>query len=285
MFAREWYLGLPVALALACSRSPAPEPTPAPTPSPGAPGASSQTAPAVDAAPAASARPGPPITDTLETSAGSVRIMPIEHGTLALELDETTIVVDPWSQATAGWLPKADLVLLTDIHPDHFDPAAIESVRKEGTRFVAPKAVVAKFPQAKPLANGQESTELGIQIRAVPMYNLKRGPEPGKLYHDKGRGNGYVLTIGDKRIYLSGDTECTPEMRALKDIDLAFISMNLPYTMPPEEAAECVKAFKPKLVIPYHYRGSDLSLFSRALSGVEGVELRIREFYPQARKH
>jgi len=111
------------------------------------------------------------------------------------------------------------------------------------------------------------------------MYNEKRGPEPGKRFHDKGRGNGYLLGFGDKTVYVSGDTECTPEMKALKKVDVAFVCMNLPFTMPPEEAAECVKAFKPRIVIPFHYRGSDLQKFERALAGTDGVEVRIRNFY------
>jgi L-ascorbate metabolism protein UlaG (beta-lactamase superfamily) len=173
-------------------------------------------------------------------------------------------------------------VLITDIHPDHFDPAGIDAVRKAETIFVAPKVVAEKLPEAKVLDNGQERTELGIKIRAVPMYNQKRGPEPGKLFHDKSRGNGYVLGIGDKQLYLSGDTECTTEMRALTNIDFAFVCMNLPYTMPPDEAAECVKAFKPKIVVPYHYRGSDLGVFYKALEGTTGVEVRKRDFYAGA---
>ena len=111
-------------------------------------------------------------------------------------------------------------------------------------------------------------------IEAIPAYNLKRGPAPGKLFHDKGRGNGYVLTYGGKRFYFSGDTEGVPEMRALKNIDVAFVCMNLPYTMPPEEAADAVKAFHPKVVIPYHYRGSDLTVFQKALEGT-GIEVRV----------
>ena len=117
------------------------------------------------------------------------------------------------------------------------------------------------------MANGDKKTIEGIEIEAVPMYNLKRGPSAGQLYHDKGRGNGYVLTLGGKRIYIAGDTEGVPEMRALKNIDVAFIPMNLPYTMPPAEAADAVKAFKPKIVYPYHYRGSDLKVFEDALKG------------------
>ena len=111
------------------------------------------------------------------------------------------------------------------------------------------------------------------------MYNLTRGPTPGKLFHDKGRGNGYLLGFGDKTLYFSGDTECTPAMKALKNVDVAFVCMNLPYTMPVEEAAECVKAFKPKVIIPFHYRGSDTNAFKQALAGTPGVEVRLRDFY------
>ena len=110
------------------------------------------------------------------------------------------------------------------------------------------------------------------------MYNLQRGPAAGQLFHDKGRGNGYIVTLGGKRIYIAGDTECTPEMKALKNIDVAFVPMNLPYTMPPSEAADCVKAFKPKIVYPYHYRGQNLDEFANALKGT-GIDVRIRDWY------
>jgi len=129
------------------------------------------------------------------------------------------------------------------------------------------------------LQNGQKKVVAGLQIEAVAMYNHKRGPSPGKLYHDKGRGNGYVVTLGDKRVYISGDTACISEMKALTDIDIAFVTMNLPYTMPPEEAAECVKAFKPRIVYPYHYRGSDLNVFTRALEAHPDIEVRLRDWY------
>ena len=115
---------------------------------------------------------------------------------------------------------------------------------------------------------------------AVPMYNLKRGPAAGQLYHDKGRGNGYELAVrGTSASTVSGDTECTPEMKALENIDVAFVCMNLPYTMPPREAAECVEAFKPKVLFPYHYRGSDLAELDKALAG-RGIDVRKREWYP-----
>lgn len=211
-----------------------------------------------------------------------MRVTPIWHGTVALSVGDMTIVVDPWSQAPAGRLPKADLVLLTDIHPDHLDTKALETVRKPDTIFIGPSAVAKSFPETRVLDNDQELTEHGIRIRAIPMYNTKRGPEPGKLFHDKGRGNGYVLSIGGTNVYLSGDTACTNEMRALQDIDLAFISMNLPYTMPPDEAAECIKAFRPAVVIPYHYRGSDLSVLEKSLAGLEDVQLRLMDFYAAA---
>jgi L-ascorbate metabolism protein UlaG (beta-lactamase superfamily) len=111
------------------------------------------------------------------------------------------------------------------------------------------------------------------------MYNKKRGPGGGKMFHDKGRGNGYVVTFGDKKVYLSGDTECIDEMKSLRDIDVAFVCMNLPYTMPPAEAAECIKAFKPRVVFPYHFRGSNLDELRSALADEKGIEVRVRSWY------
>lgn len=216
--------------------------------------------------------------DTLSTSAGDVTITPVRHGTVMLEIQGKTWWIDPWSQADLSSKPKADVILITDVHGDHMDPKAIEQISKPSTVIVAPAAVAKTVTSAKTLANGESMTVEGVKVEAVPMYNLKRGPEPGKLFHDKGRGNGYVLNIGDKRIYFSGDTAVTPEMKALKDIDVAFVCMNLPYTMPPEEAAEGVAAFQPKAVYPYHYRGSDLKVFEGALAG-KPIEVRLREWY------
>ena len=177
-------------------------------------------------------------------------------------------------------LPKADLILITDIHGDHMDPDSIKDVSKAETEIFAAAAVVQTVTTAKPIANGETKSWQGWTIEAIPAYNLKRGPAPGKFFHDKGRGNGYVLTYGGKRFYFSGDTEGIPEMRALKNIDVAFVCMNLPYTMPPDEAADAVKAFHPKVVIPYHYRGSDLSVFQKGLEGT-GIEVRLLEWYPK----
>jgi L-ascorbate metabolism protein UlaG (beta-lactamase superfamily) len=160
------------------------------------------------------------------------------------------------------------------------DTNTIRSVSKPTTEIWAPPAVVETVTTAKPISNGETKHWGDWTIEAVPMYNLKRGPAPGKLYHEKGRGNGYVLTYGGKRFYFSGDTENIPEMRALKDIDVAFVCMNLPYTMPPDEAAEAVKAFHPKIVIPYHYKGSDLTVFQKGLEGA-GIEVRLLDWYPK----
>ena len=151
-------------------------------------------------------------------------------------------------------------------------------MQKSGTEIFAPEAVAKTITNATVIDNGETKTALDGKIEAIPMYNLKRGPSEGKLYHDKGRGKGYVLTYGGKRFYISGDTEGTPEMKALKNIDVAFVCMNLPYTMPPDEAAEAVKAFKPKVVYPYHYRGSDLKVFESALAG-SGVQVKLLDWY------
>src|SRR5579864_6671197 len=219
-------------------------------------------------------------TQTFPTSSGPVKITPLHHASTLIEAGGKTIYLDPAKPAKFSGLPKADLILITDIHGDHMDPDSIKEISKPETEILAPPAVVQTVTTAKPIANGETKTWHDWTIEAIPAYNLKRGPEPGKLFHDKGRGNGYVLTYGGKRFYFSGDTERVPEMRALKNIDGAFVCMNLPYTMPPEEAADAVKAFHPKIVIPYHYRGSDLSVFKKALEGT-GIEVRLLEWYPK----
>lgn len=210
---------------------------------------------------------------------GDITITPIRHATFTIQAGSTVIFVDPWSQAPKlDSYPKADIILITDIHGDHMDPKAIEAVRGPGTQILAPAAVAKTVTDAVMINNG-ETKKLGdITVEAVPMYNVKRGPSEGKFFHDKGRGNGYVVTYKGKRLYIAGDTEGHAEMRALKNIDIAFIPMNLPYTMPPEEAAEAVRAFKPKIVYPYHYRDSDIKVFSKALEG-SGVEVKEGAWY------
>lgn len=208
---------------------------------------------------------------------GALTVQPLYHGTLALSANGSTWIVDPWSKAPLDGR-KADVVLLTDVHPDHLDPVAIDAVRTEGTVVVGPAAAAEKTHLDVVLANGESREVAGVKVTAVPMYNLTRGPEPGQRFHDNGRGNGYVLEIGGQRVYIAGDTECTPEMKALTGIDVAFVPMNLPYTMPPDEAAECVRAFAPKVVYPYHYAHSDLSVFTTKVG--DAAEVRLREWYP-----
>ena len=219
-------------------------------------------------------------SDSISAQGGEIRITPILHGSVQLEFGDTVIYVDPWSQGDYAGAPPADLILVTDVHGDHLDTEMIDKLSQESTEVVVAAAVAEKLGSGTVMANGDSQTIAGVSIEAVPMYNLERGPEAGKLYHEKGRGNGYIVTLGGKRIYLAGDTACTPEMKALTDIDVAFVPMNLPYTMPPEEAAECVATFKPKIVYPYHYRGSDLQVFSAGLEDVPEVEVRLREWYP-----
>ena len=219
-------------------------------------------------------------TQAFPTSAGPVKITPLTHASTLIEAGGKTIYLDPAKPVKFAGLPKADLILITDIHGDHMDPDSIKEVSKADTAIISSAAVAQTVTSAKPISNGESKTWGSFTIEAIAAYNLKRGPEPGKLFHDKGRGNGYVLTYGGKRFYFSGDTEGVPEMRALKNIDVAFVCMNLPYTMPPDEAADAVKAFHPKIVIPYHYRGSDLSVFQKALEGT-GIEVRLLEWYPK----
>jgi len=215
---------------------------------------------------------------SFSTSAGKVEITPIYHATAKITAGSDTIFIDPAKPAKVEG--KADLILLTDIHGDHMDAADVSALSKDGTVVIAPAAVAKTITQAKPLANGETTSWKKWKITAVPMYNINHNQPSGAPYHDKGRGNGYVLNYGGKNFYFAGDTEGTPEMRALKNIDVAFIPMNLPYTMTPAEAADAVKAFKPKVAIPYHYKGQDVQEFKKALEG-SGVEVRLLEWYPQ----
>ena len=219
-------------------------------------------------------------TQTFPTSAGPVKITPLYHASTLIEAGGKVIYLDPAKPAKLDGLPKADLILVTDIHGDHMDPDSIKAISKTDTEIFAAPAVVQTVTSGKPIANGETKIWGSWSIEAIPAYNMKRGPAEGKFFHDKGRGNGYVLTYGGKRFYFSGDTEGVPEMRALKSIDVAFVCMNLPYTMPPDEAADAVKAFHPKVVIPYHYRGSDLAVFKKGLEGT-GIEVRVLEWYPK----
>jgi L-ascorbate metabolism protein UlaG (beta-lactamase superfamily) len=216
-------------------------------------------------------------TETIKTKAGDLKITPVMHATMILEAGGQVVIVDP-AMGDLKTAPKADVILVTDIHDDHLSAYQINQLKKVGTTVIIPGAAASEVKDGVVMKNGEKKTIGAWTFEAIPMYNEKRGPAPGQLFHDKGRGNGYVITYGGTRIYIAGDTEGIPEMRALKNIDVAFIPMNLPYTMPPEEAADAVKAFKPKVVYPYHYMGADLKVFENALKGT-GIEVRTRDWY------
>jgi len=220
-------------------------------------------------------------TDVVQTSKGPLRITPLYHGSVMLEFGGKIIHVDPWSQADYSGIPQADLLLITHTHADHMDPGIIKTLRKESTIVVTSEAVndtlngCCGIPET--IRNGEKTTVFDIEIEAVPMYNLEFGPSPGKPWHHKGIGNGYILNFGTTRVYFSGDTECIPEMKALKQITIAFVAMNPPRTMPVTAAAACVSEFRPKIVYPYHYRGQNTQEFADALKKTPGIEVRLRK--------
>jgi L-ascorbate metabolism protein UlaG (beta-lactamase superfamily) len=219
-------------------------------------------------------------TQTFATSAGPVKITPIYHATAKITAGKDVIVIDPAPPAKLDGVGPADLILITDIHGDHMNADNVKALTKDGTVVIVPAAVIDTISRAKLIGNGDTTDWHKWKITAVPMYNIKHKQPNGQPFHDKGRGNGYVLNYGGKNFYFAGDTEGTPEMRALKNIDVAFIPMNLPYTMTPDEAADAVKAFHPKVAIPYHYKGQDINVFKKDLEG-SGVEVRLLDWYPQ----
>jgi L-ascorbate metabolism protein UlaG (beta-lactamase superfamily) len=219
-------------------------------------------------------------TQTFSTSAGPVKITPIYHATAKITAGKDVIVIDPAPPAKLDGVGLADLILITDIHGDHMNADDVKALSKDSTVVIAPAAVIDTIARAQLVGNGDSTDWHKWKITAVPMYNIKHKQPNGQPFHDKGRGNGYVLSYGGKNFYFAGDTEGTPEMRALKNIDVAFIPMNLPYTMTPDEAADAVKAFHPKVAIPYHYKGQDITVFKKDLAG-SGVEVRLLDWYPQ----
>jgi L-ascorbate metabolism protein UlaG (beta-lactamase superfamily) len=223
--------------------------------------------------------------DTLTTSTGDVAIHAIHHAALTLTFNGTTVLVDP---APLGQnvnldeftsLPAPALILVTHEHGDHFNVPILQAVSGSAT-IVAPQDVADKMPddlkaKTKVMKNGDTLEVAGIKIEAVPAYNTTADRTK---FHPQGRDNGYILAFGDKRVYIAGDTEDTPEMRALTNIDVAFLPMNLPYTMDIEHAADAVKAFKPKVVYPYHYGQSDVAQFKAKVG--DAADVRILDWYP-----
>lgn len=216
-------------------------------------------------------------TDILKTSQGDLEITFIGHGSLMFTFNGKVIHVDPFSSlAEYSKLPKADMLLITHEHRDHLDMKAIEAVRTDKTELVLTKTCAAKLKGGIIMENGDTKTVMGLKIEAVPAYNIVHMRSAGVPFHPKGIGNGYVITFGDKRVYVAGDTENIPEMKNLAKIDCAFLPMNLPYTMTPEMVADAAKAFKPGILYPYHYGDTDTSKLEQLMKDTRDVEIRIR---------
>jgi L-ascorbate metabolism protein UlaG (beta-lactamase superfamily) len=210
--------------------------------------------------------------DVFKTSGGELKITFIGHGTIMLTYGGKVIHADPVSMyADYAILPKADLILITHEHGDHLDMKAIAAVSKADTAIVVNPGSAKTVVNGTVMNNGDTKTISGISVEAVPAYNLE------KPFHPKGNGNGYVLTLGDKRIFIAGDTENVPEIKALKNIDIAFLPMNLPYTMTPEQVADVAKVMKPKVLYPYHFGNTVAAKVADLLKDEKGIEVRIRD--------
>jgi len=218
--------------------------------------------------------------DVIATSKGDVAVTFIGHASLMLEFSNLVIQVDPVAdEGDYSVFPKADIVLITHHHGDHFNAEALQMILKKDTRIFLTQQCPWTFSTGScvVMKNGDVQNASGITIEAFPAYNIKHMRSPGNPFHPKGEGNGYILTMGDKRIYIAGDTENTPEMKALHDIDIAFLPMNLPYTMTPEMVADAVRAFKPAILYPYHFGSTDTGALVKLLGDSSGTEVRIRD--------
>jgi len=217
-------------------------------------------------------------TDTIKTSAGPLKITFIGHASLIFEFKKMIIHIDPvGSYADYSKLPKADLILITHQHGDHLDPKAIELIKKDDTKLFCNEASLPTAVGGSVLKNGDATSFKGIKISAVPAYNIVNKRDNGEVFHPKGMGNGYVLTFGNVKVYVGGDTENVPEMKNLKGIDIAFLPMNLPYTMTPTMVAEAVKMFNPKILYPYHTGNTDVNELVKLLKDKKDCEVRIRK--------
>ena len=217
-------------------------------------------------------------SDIIKTSAGDLKITFIGHGSLMFTFGGKVIHVDPVSkEADYTKLPKADLILLTHQHGDHLDAKALDILRTGKTELVMTEICAQQVKGGLVMKNGEVKNVGGLKIEAVPAYNLVHMRSAGNPFHPEGDGNGYVITFGDKRVYVAGDTENIPEMKKLEKIDVAFLPMNLPYTMTPEMVADAAKAFKPKVLYPYHFGETDTSKLLALLKDSKEIEVRIRK--------
>ncbi|MCD6345782.1 MAG: MBL fold metallo-hydrolase [Bacteroidales bacterium] len=215
-------------------------------------------------------------TDVIETIGGDLAITFIGHSSLVFEFQGQVIHIDPWGRlADYSKQPKADLIVLTHEHADHFDINAIEACKKEGTKVLLTKACYKKLKYGQIMKNGDYYSFKGIPIEAVAAYNILSRRGNGQPYHPKGVGNGYIFSFGNKRVYVAGDTELIPEMDKFQKIDIAFLPMNIPYTMPPEMVAMVAEKLKPAILYPYHYGNTKTEKITRLLMG-SGIDVRIR---------
>jgi L-ascorbate metabolism protein UlaG (beta-lactamase superfamily) len=216
--------------------------------------------------------------DVIPTSAGDLTITFVGHGTLMLRHGGKVVHVDPVGrEADYSRMPKADLILITHEHGDHLDTGVVERLRKDGTQVLVSGSCEGRVPGAAVLQNGEAREVAGFRVEAVPAYNLVHTRAGGQPYHPRGNGNGYVITFADVRVYVAGDTENTPEMKALRNIDVAFLPMNLPYTMTPEMVVDATRSIRPRILYPYHFGQTDPQVLVRLLAGLEGTEVRVRD--------
>ncbi|HNY76911.1 MAG: MBL fold metallo-hydrolase [Sedimentisphaerales bacterium] len=216
--------------------------------------------------------------DVIKAEQGDLKITFIGHGTLMFTWQNKVIHVDPVTrEVDYTKLPKADLVLITHEHGDHLDPKALELIRRPQTKIVLTKICAEKIAGGLVMKNGDVRTVDGLKIEAVPAYNIVHKRPDGDPFHPKGNGNGYVVTFGKQRVYIAGDTENIPEMKDLKQIDIAFLPMNLPYTMTPEMVADAARVFAPKILYPYHYGQTDPNELVKLLADDKNIEVRIRK--------
>lgn len=220
-------------------------------------------------------------TDYFETTQGELAIQFVKHGSIFFEFDGKVIHVDPVARmGNYESYPKADLILITHHHGDHLDMNAIEMIKKENTKIVLTQKcheMSENLSDIIVMQNGDILNISQLEIEAVPAYNIEHKRENGDPYHVKGEGNGYLITFGNKKVYVAGDTENIPEMKNLKNIDIAFLPMNLPYTMTPEMVAEAAKMFMPKVLYPYHYGKTDTSILADLLKAEKDIEVRIKK--------
>lgn len=219
--------------------------------------------------------------DIVKTSAGDLAMTFIGHGTLMFEFKGMVIHIDPvMGEADYSKLPDSDLILVTHEHGDHLDKTAISHILKDDCPVIMTQACLNNLEDFKPavvMKNGDTKTIKGIKIEAIPAYNIEHKRPDGGPFHPKGSGNGYILTFGDRRVLIAGDTENTPEIKALKNIDIAFLPMNLPYTMSPEMVADAAKAFRPKILYPYHFGNTDTGKIVELLKNEKDIEVRVRK--------